>query len=370
MSHPGGTVGSMGVAEALERVVAALPGGGEARRGQVEMAEAVEAVFADGGQLVVQAGTGVGKSLSYLVPAILSGKTTVVATATKALQDQLANKDLPFLQEHLGRPFEFAVVKGRANYLCLQRAIEIGGGGDQLVLDDVREDEHGAFGQELVRLLKWAKTSKTGDRAELDFEPRARAWAQLSVTARECPGAIKCPQGENCFAEGAHQRAAAADVIVVNTHLYATHLAIGGWLLPEHEGVVFDEAHALEDIAASAFGLELSEGRFVALARSIRAAAPDEADALETAGRRLADAFEPHRGKRVSTAELEAVLTNAGEAARRATTAVKAGADDENRRTRAVKAASTLSEDVAAVASADEGAVTWVESGGPATLRL
>ena len=93
------------MAEALERVVAALPGGGEARRGQVEMAEAVEAVFADGGQLVVQAGTGVGKSLSYLVPAVLSGRTTVIATATKALQDQLANKDLPFLQKHLGKPF-------------------------------------------------------------------------------------------------------------------------------------------------------------------------------------------------------------------------------------------------------------------------
>ncbi|MFL5865309.1 MAG: ATP-dependent DNA helicase [Solirubrobacteraceae bacterium] len=360
----------MGVAEALERVVAALPGGGEARRGQVEMAEAVEAVFADGGQLVVQAGTGVGKSLSYLVPAILSGKTTVVATATKALQDQLANKDLPFLQEHLGRPFEFAVVKGRANYLCLQRAVEIGGGDDQLVLDDVREDEHGAFGQELLRLLKWAKTSKTGDRAELDFEPRARAWAQLSVTARECPGAIKCPQGESCFAEGAHQRAAAADVIVVNTHLYATHLAIGGWLLPEHDAVVFDEAHALEDIAASAFGLELSEGRFTALARSIRANAAEAADAVEAAGARLAAALDAYRGRRVSAAELERPLNAAGEAVRIAQAAARRAEDDENKRTRVLKAATTLIEDVAAVQSANDGAVVWVEGGGPPTLRL
>src|SRR5437764_7448029 len=206
----------MGVAEALERVVAALPGGGEARSGQREMAEAVEAVFADGGKLVVQAGTGVGKGMGYLVPAILSGRTTVVATATKALQDQLANKDLPFLQKHLGKPFEFAVLKGRANYLCLQKAVEIGEGDEQMVLDDIREDDHGAFGREVIRLLKWAKTSKSGDRAELDFEPRPRAWAQLSVTARECPGAIKCPQGEACFAELAHQRAARADVIVVN----------------------------------------------------------------------------------------------------------------------------------------------------------
>src|SRR5436305_11763745 len=209
----------MGVAEALERVVGALPGGGEARSGQLEMADAVDDILREGGQLVVQAPTGVGKSISYLVPAILSGRTTVIATATKALQDQLANKDLPFLQQHLassndsGTPFEFAVLKGRANYLCLQKAVEIGEGDTQLVLDDVREDDHGAFGQEIIRLLKWAKTSKSGDRAELDFEPKARAWAQLSVSARECPGAVKCPQGESCFAEGAHERAALADII-------------------------------------------------------------------------------------------------------------------------------------------------------------
>jgi ATP-dependent DNA helicase DinG len=361
----------MGVAEALERVVAALPGGGEARRGQAEMADAVDDVLRDGGQLVVQAGTGVGKSLSYLVPAVLSGRTTVIATATKALQDQLANKDLPFLQQHLGTPFEFAVLKGRANYLCLQKAIEIGEGDEQMVLDDIKEDEHGAFGQELIRLLKWAKTSKSGDRAELDFEPRARVWAQLSVTARECPGAIKCPQGESCFAEGAHQRASGAQIIVVNTHLYATHLAIGGWLLPEHEVVIFDEAHALEDIASSAFGLDLTEGRFVALARSIRGASPEAADSLEAAGGRLADALEGYRGQRVSPAELERPLVAAGEAARQALATVRGSEEDENKKTRAIKAATTLVEDVAAVQSVDgQGAVTWVENSGPPTLRL
>jgi ATP-dependent DNA helicase DinG len=361
----------MGVAEALERVVAALPGGGEARSGQLEMAEATEAVFESGGQLVVQAGTGVGKGLAYLVPAILSGRTTVVATATKALQDQLATKDLPFLAQHLGHSFTFAVLKGRANYLCLQKAVEIGEGDEQLVLEDVREDELGAFGQELMRLLKWAKKSDTGDRAELDFEPRARAWAQLSVTARECPGAIKCPQGEACFAEAAHHRAAAADVIVVNTHLYATHLATGGWLLPEHDAVVFDEAHALEDIAASAFGLELTEGRFTALARSVRPVAPDEADALDTAGRRLGDALEGERGQRVTSAQLEGVLAVAGEAARRALAGVRTSEEDENRRTRAIKAASSLAEDVDTAGSAGDDDVAWVEGGpGPATLRV
>src|SRR5947208_5840268 len=149
----------MGVAEALERVVAALPGGGEARPGQLEMAEAVEAVLESGGQLVVQAGTGVGKGLSYLVPAILSGRTTVVATATKALQDQLANKDLPFLAAHLGHPFRFAVLKGRANYLCLDKAREMGAAEDgegQLDLADVDTGELGRLGSQVIKLLKWA----------------------------------------------------------------------------------------------------------------------------------------------------------------------------------------------------------------------
>src|SRR5437588_9450152 len=120
-----------GVPEALRRVTAQLPGGGEPRPGQVAMAEAVERAIEAGRHLVVQAGTGTGKSLAYLVPAILSGRRTVVATATKALQDQLAGKDLPFLAAHLGLPFTYASLKGRSNYLCLQRAKEILGDGDE-----------------------------------------------------------------------------------------------------------------------------------------------------------------------------------------------------------------------------------------------
>src|SRR5437763_4941984 len=135
---------------ALAKVTAALPGGGEARPGQVEMAQAVAHAIEAKRPLVVQAGTGSGKSFAYLVPAVLSGRTTVVATATKALQDQLADKDLPFLQQHLGHSFTFAVLKGRANYLCLQKAVEIGEGDEQLVLEDVRDDDLGALGKELI----------------------------------------------------------------------------------------------------------------------------------------------------------------------------------------------------------------------------
>src|SRR5438045_9390205 len=121
---------------------------------------------------MVHAPTVIANAPAYLVPAILSGRTTVVATATKALQDQLAIHDLPFLAAHLGRPVSFAVLKGRANYLCLQKAVEIGQGDEQLVLDDVRTDDLGAFGKDLVRVLEWVKKSETGDRADMAFEPR------------------------------------------------------------------------------------------------------------------------------------------------------------------------------------------------------
>ncbi len=225
------------VAAALARVTAALPGGGSERPGQLRMAHAVAEAITKRRHLIVQAGTGTGKGLAYLVPALLSGSRVVVATATKALQDQLAHNDLPLLQKNLGVPFTFTVLKGRSNYLCRQRALEVAGGGDQLDLSGAAEApgedgaELGAFGREIRRLLEWATTTSTGDRADLAFEPKPRAWSTVSVSAMECPGKDKCPAGDVCFAEHARDRAAKADVIVVNTHLYATHLAAGGNVL-------------------------------------------------------------------------------------------------------------------------------------------
>src|SRR5690606_18673688 len=151
-----------------------------------------------------QAGTGTGKSWAYLVPAILSNRRTVVATATKALQDQLAGKDLPFLQEHLGHPFEFAVLKGRSNYACQQRVEEISGAG-QMALDGLADR---APPRELAPLPAWAATTTAGDRAELRVEPSHQAWSAVSASAQECPGARRCPKGETCFAESARRRAA------------------------------------------------------------------------------------------------------------------------------------------------------------------
>ena len=361
------------VTDALAKVTAALPGGGEDRPGQLQMAHALTRAIHEQRHLVVQAGTGTGKSLAYLIPCVLAGVTCVVATATKALQDQLAGKDLPFLAAHLDRPFRFAVLKGRSNYLCLQKGQEIAAreGEEQLELADAETAELGRLGREVVQILRWARTNETGDRAELDFEPHPSAWASLSVTARECPGASRCPKGELCLAEAAHERAAEADVIVVNAHLYAMHLASGGHLLPPHEVVVFDEAHELEDIVAAAMGVELTAGRFSALARSVRSVAGDTdvAGAVDDAGLRLTAVLAPHTNARVDAAEheeLAAVLMLCRDRIGRATAALRAAEPDADSaaRTRAMKAATSLTEDLDTAAELDEHRVAWVE--GPA----
>jgi ATP-dependent DNA helicase DinG len=264
-------------ARTLATVVSHLPGGGEARPGQEVMARAVAQSLAAGTHLIVQAGTGTGKSLGYLVPAALSGKRVVVATATKALQDQLAQNDLPQVAAALGSRFSFAVLKGRNNYLCRQRALEVSDGGvqpqlsagegdDELALEEAAEADPGPedptrLVDQVRALLAWAERSPTGDRADLSFEPLARAWAMVSVAPRECPGAFRCPSGGTCFAEAARANAAAADVVVVNTHLYGAHLASDGAVLPEHDVVIFDEAHELEGVMTSSLGVELSPGR-------------------------------------------------------------------------------------------------------------
>ena len=357
------------VAKALERVVAQLPQGGEVRLGQIEMAEAVARGITEKRHVIVQAGTGVGKSLAYLLPAILSGAKCVVATATKALQDQLADKELPFLAEHLGLPFEFSVVKGRSNYLCRQRALEVAGGGDQLALDQVDDADLGPLGLQVARILRWAVDTKSGDRSDLDFEPSARAWAQVSVTAMECPGAARCPSGDACFAEAARQRADEADVVVVNTHLYGTHLASGGHVLPEHDVVVFDEAHELEDVASASLGLELGAGRFRALARNARGivAAEDRQalDELEAVGDRWEAALTPWRDKRLPAgfdSDISAVLALAQDRAERASRAIRMEkSSDEARRSRALQAAGHLVGDLDFIVSMPDSFVAWVE---------
>ena len=313
--------------------------------------------------LVVQAGTGTGKTLAYLVPAILLGAKVVVATATKALQDQLVGKDLPFLAAHLERPFTYASLKGRANYLCLQRAKEVLGGDEQLAISGVDPLADRAPRSELLRLIEWGTESPTGDRAELVFEPSSQAWAALSVSARECPGATRCPIGEACFAERARAAAAEADVIVVNSYLYGMHLATDGAVLPEHDVVVFDEAHQLEEVISATAGIELSGASFVALARAVKAIVADDrliADLEATAGQ-LTDALSAHHGQRIRG--LDEVLAAAVEVGQgrvdRALAALRSitsdAGDTANRKLRAIKTASALINELATVAAVPEG---------------
>jgi ATP-dependent DNA helicase DinG len=290
---------------ALARARAGLPQH-EDRPAQDDMAAAVARAIREPRHLIVQAGTGTGKSLAYLVPALALGTRAVVSTATKALQDQLATRDLPLLAGSLGLPVEFAVLKGRSNYICRQRVAEVAAGDQQLVLDPDSTPaggELGPLGREVVRLVQWGRQAVTGDRADLPWEPSTAAWSQVSVGSRECPGARECPSGSECFAEAARARAREADVVVVNTHLYCSSLAVGqDRLLPPHDLVVFDEAHELEDIASAAFGFEIGAGRFRALGRGSRALLEDPSAALavEEAGLLLVDALRAHLGAALS----------------------------------------------------------------------
>lgn len=350
----------------MSRITAALPAG-EDRPGQVEMARAVAETIQNQGHLIVQAGTGTGKSLAYLVPAILSGDKVIVATATKSLQDQLATRDLPFLARHLGQPFEFAVLKGRSNYLCWQRAKEVAGGEDEQLSFEPAADV-GELGTEVAAVLDWAGGSPTGDRAELPFEPRPKVWSALSVGARECPGVTQCPSGGMCFAEAARQRAAQADVVVVNTHLYCTHLASDGYVLPEHDVVIFDEVHELEDVAATTLGLELGAGRLKALARTARPLLTgDEAGVVEElndAATRLEEALMPWRGRRLPNGlgeEVANAVALGEERTRRAVSAVRKGDGDAARKMRALQSGGHLIGDLVTAASMPEGHVAWVE---------
>ena len=284
--------------EALRRVTAAFPDS-EERQGQVDMSHAIAESLAAGRSIIVQAGTGTGKSLGYLVPAILAGKRTVVATATKALQDQLARHDLPLLQESLGVDFTWAVVKGRSNYVCAQRLAEHADKDGQLEFEEAGD----GFKEEIAAIQKWASRTATGDFEEFEQLPSARAREAFSVGSDQCPGRNKCPNGSNCFAERARESAQNADVIVVNIHLYGNHIASGGNILPEHEVVVFDEAHQLESVLSDTVGQNLSSGRVSSFASAVRQviADPTVTNRIESRAMQLGAELVPFRGQRLSS---------------------------------------------------------------------
>ncbi len=358
----------------MSRVVAALPGGGEQRSGQLRMAEAVAEAIEDGHHLLVQAGTGTGKSLGYLVPAVLARRRVVVATATKALQEQLVAHDLPVVHRSLGLGFTWALLKGRSNYLCRAALADVVRDAGQGVLIE----GSGPGREHLDRVVDWAEESRTGDRTDLPVAVASADWSRLSVGAGECPGAQRCPEGDLCFAEDARRRAAAADVVVVNLHLYSAHLASGGMVLPEHDVVVIDEAHALEDIAAATLGVTVGPGALGSVARAARSLLSAEHPALaplDAAATALAGALAERAGQRVDpgTGALGLALVGAAEAIATVAGAARQldpSGEAASRKDRLVQLASGLVEDLRQASEADRDLVAWVEDAPSPTLRV
>lgn len=324
--------------EALERIVSRIPQGGERRQGQLDMSALVASSVEQQKHLIVQAGTGTGKSLAYLVPTVLSNQRTVIATATKTLQDQLAEKDIPFVAEHLGVDIDFAVLKGRSNYLCMQLLEEARRSStlptpqtlsllethserqspDDTEASDNRNgtdwngtsdnwsveasaDFHWLTDDTLDELINFSERTESGDRSDLDITLSDKAWQSLSVSHAECPGAANCPSGDICFAEKAKTKAALADIVVVNLHLYALNLLYPG-ILGDHDTVVIDEAHQLEDIVSSALGKKISPGRLSFVSRSARACkvTPDLCEALDSSASALKSHLASLAGQRLT----------------------------------------------------------------------
>jgi ATP-dependent DNA helicase DinG len=239
----------------------------EFRPGQLKMAEAIESALADKKHLIVEAGTGTGKTLAYLVPAILSGKRVVISTGTKNLQEQLYFKDIPFLEQHLG-PLKTCYMKGRANYACRQKIYDADKEPILEALEEVADFQ-------IIRA--WEKHTETGDRAEIRKLPESStAWAKVDARAETCTGQ-SCPQFDRCFITKMHQKAAESDLIIVNHHLFFADLNVKGdergAIIPDYAAVIFDEAHEIEDVAGQYFGVSVSSAQIDDLASDVAALA-------------------------------------------------------------------------------------------------
>ncbi|MDT5184773.1 MAG: ATP-dependent helicase DinG [Mycobacterium sp.] len=329
--------------------------GGAERHGQIEMAEAVAHAFDTGEHLAVQAGTGTGKSLAYLVPAIARAVDTdepvVVSTATIALQRQLVDRDLPRLADSLAdalprRP-EFALLKGRGNYLCLNKIHN----GSATEPEDRPQEElfepmaASALGRDVQRLIAWSSTTDTGDRDEVKPGVPDRSWSQVSVSARECIGVARCPFGTDCFAEKARDKAGHADVIVTNHALLAIDAVSDAAVLPEHELLVVDEAHELVDRVTGVATAELSATSMgVAHRRAARLVDQELAQRLEAATATFSSAIHDATPGRIDVLddEMTTYLTALRDAASRARSAIDTAPSDP-------KAASARAEAVTAL---------------------
>ncbi len=356
------------VDELLAAAVVAV--NGTERPGQVEMAHAVADAIGKGEHLLVQAGTGTGKSLAYLVPALLHDEPVIIATATIALQRQLVDRDLPRLLDAvepiLERRPTFAMLKGRSNYLCLHRLNTGSDDADQEALFDPTPSSRA--GRDAVRIRAWAEHTKTGDRDEISPAPDERAWRSLSVTPHECLGATKCPFGESCFAELARERAREADVVVTNHAMLAIDALSDARLLPEHDVVIVDEGHELADRATGAVTDELTAAMVERAARRARRFAGErDSDLLLDAAELLTQAFEESREGRID--ELRGALFDAlvgvRDAGHAALTAIgssssKDDPDELAGRTRARAAVEEVHEIAGRIVAAGDSDVVWL----------
>ncbi len=354
------------VPDLLTRAVSAL--GGTQRPGQVQMAEAVAHAFATGEHLAVQAGTGTGKSLAYLVPAIaraLSDQTpVVVSTATIALQRQLVDRDLPRLADALAgvlpRKPKFALLKGRRNYLCLNK-IHRGAEADE---PDLSQEElftaSSPLGRDVQRLTTWASDTETGDRDDVRPGVPDRAWAQVSVSARECLGMARCPYGSDCFAEKARAEAGQADVVVTNHALLAIDAISEANVLPEHDLLVVDEAHELVDRVTSVATAELTPAPLgLAVRRIARLVNPELTQRLEAAVATFSSAIHDAEPGRIDylDAELGTYLTALRDAAAGAMSAIDPAPKDP-------KAAAARAEAIAGLTDITDTATRILDSFG------
>lgn len=240
-----------------EAILATKLPGYESRPQQQQLARSIEEAISTGSHLIAEAGCGTGKSLGYLIPAILSGRRTVVTTATKALQDQIANKDLPFLAESLGMEVSYALLKGRSNYLCQAKLIDDQG--------DAANEVRVFIGKTREAGGVWG-----GEREDLDFRMDDASWRNLTTSSDECPGKAECPFGETCYAEEAKAKARDAQVVVVNHALFLTDLVVGNAMLDDYQVLIADEAHELEEWAAGVLGQRITEASVLTLASQVK----------------------------------------------------------------------------------------------------
>jgi len=365
---------------ALAAMVARLPGGAM-RPQQVAMAHAVARGITDARPTLVEAPTGVGKGMAYLVPAALASgsEPIVVATATKTLQQQLVDSDLPALAKQFPG-LSYAILKGRSNYLCRDKLADAEQGQATF---SFRADE-----DETAQLLEWAEETATGDEAELPDAISGRLFREFTVGPRECTG-TKCAFYDECFAEQARGRAFGSNIVVTNVHMLLLDAAIGadsfdvdddpvsddrpagGFALPRHRIAIIDEAHKLPDIASRVLGTELSGGRLRAAARTIGAMVEDgTVDALRDDAATLDEYFDTWAEDRDGRLEhgdesWASVLRQVAGHVTAARSEVDAHETDDERaqarRQRARLALSSLAADIAALAEADADTVVWVE---------